>query len=205
MYGNRPYVGLDEILGNAAMGADAEQALAELLSGDDALDQLASLGLGIDDILGAVAARAPAKSAGKVGLQNLALLKAAGQRAAVQTTADNLKYESLPIPLQNIPASGTVNVPVQPIRSMRLDRVRFPSSNVDHQFVQLTSLQILGIEQLNGAGGILLSELSELCTDPGIRGNTMQAGQNVILIFQNLDTVNARTCRGTMSGPSIRV
>ena len=204
-------VGIDDIIG-AALGLDSglgagEDALAQLLSGD-VTEQLAELGLGIDDIVGAVLKKSAHKAmpAGNTAaaLQNLALLKAAGQRGVTSKQADNLKYELLPIPLTQLVAGAGGAIAVRPIRSMRMDRMEFPSSNVDHQFIQLNSVQILGIEQLNGTGGILLSQLSEQRTEPILRGTTAQAGQDIILQFANLDTVNARSYRGTFAGPSIR-
>lgn len=195
-------VGVDEIIGEAineltGVGAEEspEQTLAMMLQGD---------AIGIDDILGAVARKAASRGASGT-LQKLAQLKAAGQRG-VQRNQDpsGLKWELLPIPLQTLAAGTTVTVNVSPTRSQRLDQIEFPSSNVDHQFIALISVTILGVEQLNGAGGVLLSQLSELRTNNILRGSTAQRSDNIQMIFQNLDTVNARTCRGTIGGPTLR-
>ncbi len=190
---------LDDILG-AAMGAGSvDDELALILSGDDEEDAF-----GYDDIIGAAVKKA-AKRGDTSTLQKLALLKAAGQRGVVQRTAEDLKWEKLPIPAQTIAAAATAQFAVRGIRSQRLDQLTFPSSVVDHQFILLLSVEINGVQQLNGGGGILLSELSELNPQPILRGSTAQRNEDIIFTCQNLDAVNARTLRGSMGGPTLRI
>lgn len=185
-------IGVDEIVGAVMNELSGDDDLSALLSGDD----------GIDEIVGAEVVRR-AKKVSK--LKKLAALKNAGQRGIVQRGPTDMKWELLPIPLGTIAAGGTVTITVTPIRSQRLDKLRFPSSNVDHSFITLLGIQIMGVEQLNGAGGIRLSELSEMATDSILRGSTVQRADNLFLTLRNDDAVNARTYFGSMGGPTIRV
>lgn len=190
-----PIVGatLDDILGLAMGAGSVDDELALILSGD-------APAIGYDDIVGA------AKASGNVNmLQQLALLKAAGQRGVVQKSAEDLKWELMPIPQTQLAASAVQQVTVRGIRSQRLDELTFPSSVIDHQFIALLSVMINGTEQLNGSGGVLLSQLSEMNTRGVLRGSTAQRNEDVIFTFQNMDTVNARTLRGTMGGPTLRI
>lgn len=195
-------VGVDEIVGaaiNDLLSGDApENQLAALMSGDDEIgDDI----IGIDEIIGAAIRKGKAGKA----LSKLAMLKAAGQRGVVSKGADSLKWELLPIPLTTLLAGATQQLTVSPIRSQRLDQIEFPSSNVDHAFISIVSIQILGVEQLNGTGGVRLSQLSELRTNNILRGSTAQRSDNIIMTFVNTDTVNARTLFGTIGGPTLRV
>jgi hypothetical protein len=189
---------LDDIIGLAMGAGSVDDELAMILSGDNNAPAI-----GFDDIVGAAVKQAA--SGNTHMLQQLALLKAAGQRGVVQKSAEDLKWELLPIPLTTLAAGATQQVAVRGIRSQRLDELTFPSSNIDHQFIALLSVEINGVQQLNGSGGVLLSQLSEMNTRGVLRGSTAQTNQDVIFTFQNVDAVNARTLRGTMGGPTLRV
>jgi len=181
------------------MGAGSvDDELAMILSGDD--DGMA---VGYDDIIGAV--KRAARTGDTRALQQLALLKQAGQRGVVSKSAEELKWEKLPIPALTIAAGGNAQQNVRGIRSQRLDQLTYPSSVVDHQFILLLGVEINGTQQLNGSGGILLSELSELNPQPILRGSTAQRNEDIIFTYQNLDTVNPRTLRGSMGGPTLRI
>lgn len=215
------YVGIDEIVGavvNELVGTEVpEDQLAALMSGDTELgyddDEVSG---DVDDIVGAAAPIVrrppprivrpmPARPQGQINLAQLAALKAAGQRGVQQKGPEALKWELLPIPLTTIVAGATASIQVSPIRSQRLDQLEFPSSNVDHAWINIISIQILGVEQLNGTGGVRLSQLSESRANNILRGSTAQRSDNIIMVFQNMDTVNARTFYGTIGGPTIRV
>lgn len=187
---------LDDIIG-AAMGAGSvDDELSLILSGE-------SPAVGYDDIIGAVVRKAAAGDSR--ALQQLALLKAAGQRGVVSKSAEELKWEKLPIPALTLAAGQTLQQNVRGIRSQRLDQLTYPSSVGDHQFILLLSIEINGTQQLNGSGGILLSELSELNPQPILRGSTAQRNEDIIFTYQNLDAVNPRTLRGSMGGPTLRI
>jgi hypothetical protein len=196
---NQPYVGADieEIVGavvDSLVGAgDIDAQLASILSGDPTV--------GLDEIIGAALAK---KTASGGGLEKLAALRAAGQRGVVSKQNSELKWELLPIPVTTLLAGQTLTVDVAPIRAQRLDQIEFPSSLVDHGHIALTDINIGGTSQMNGSGGVLLSQLSEVRANNILRGSTAQRNEPIKLTFQNMDTVNARTLRGTIGGPTIR-
>lgn len=188
-FGMTPYVGadLDDIIGAAVqsvMGAsDEDEQLAAILSGDEDDDTM-----GYDDIVGAV--------------KKIVAAKAKRSGGNVPPSAE--KWELLPIPLTTLAAGETRTFNVTPTRSQRLDRIEFPSSNPDHAVVTLVGIDIAGTAQLNGSGGIRLSQLSEMRSDPILRGNTVQANAPISLTVTNTDTVNARTLFGSIGGPTVR-
>lgn len=186
-FGITPFVGadIDDIVGaavQAVMGTDEDDQLAAILSGDDDDDTV-----GYDDIVGAVKKVIAAK---------------ARKSGAVPPSAD--KWELLPIPLTTLLAGETRTFNVTPTRAQRLDRIEFPSSNADHAVITLVGIDIAGTAQLNGAGGIRLSQLSEMRSDPILRGNTVQANAPISLTVTNTDTVNPRTLFGSIGGPTVR-
>lgn len=186
---------LDDIIGMAMGAGSVDDELAMILSGDDAP------AIGFDDIIGAIAR----KSGNTQMLQQLALLKQAGQKGVVQKSAEDLKWELMPIPAKVLAANETAQHTVRGIRSQRLDELVFPSSNPDHAVIKLLSVEINGTQQLNGSGGIYLSQLSELNTRGILRGSTAQRNEDIIFTFQNTDAVNSRTLYGSMGGPTLRI
>jgi hypothetical protein len=209
-------LGVDDIVG-LALGTDLDDIVGddddldgdddEMGLGDEIEDQLAAaLGIGADE-LGRRVRRARQKKTAKKksSLNKLAMLRAAGQLAAnKQNSGGPMKDDLLPIPRTTIPAGTTVTVAVRPTNSQRIDRTEFPSSNPDHGFITLLDVQIRGVTQLNGAGGIPLSLLTEARTSKNMRGSTAQGGQDILCTFRNDDLVNARTLFGAFSGPVIR-
>lgn len=196
------YVGLDEIVGAALSElAGDDDELSVLLSGDE--DEL--VGEDLDEIVGAEVAKRVRKAKKASTVSALAKLRAAGQRGIVQRGQSDMKWELLPIPRATLAAGTTVQVAITPIRSQRLDKLRFPSSNPDHQFITLLGIEIMGVQQLNGNGGVCLSELSEMATDSILRGSTVQRADNLFITLRNDDVVNARTYYGSIGGPTIRI
>lgn len=171
---------------------DEEDELDDLLSGDP--NMLA----GEAEILGA--ARRIMRRRGRRPAR-----KNTGRRVvAARPSEQELKWELLPIPDTTLTAGQTLSVNVTPTRAQRLDQIEFPSSNVDHPHIALLSIEIAGVQQLNGSGGVRLSQLSEMRSHNILRGSTAQRNEPLILTFANKDTTNSRTLFGTIGGPTIR-
>ena len=177
-FGQTHSVGVDEIIGAAVaqvMGAsDVDDQLAEILSADV-------------DIVGAV---------------KKALAAGSARRVVSRAPESADKTEFLPIPATTLNAGESRQVTVTATRAQRLDRIEFDSSNLDHQFVTISGIDIAGKNQSNGNGGIRMSHLSELRTDNTMQGNTVQANAPIALTVTNTDAVNPRTFWGLMSGPT---
>jgi hypothetical protein len=139
----------------------------------------------------------------------MALLKQGIARMADKQTFTNtdegstqIKNEMLPIPPTTVPANSTITIPVRPIRSQRIDSVIFPSSLQSTAGCRLLSVTILGIDQLNGPGGIRCSALTEVRTDRNLKGGTAQAGQDVLVTIQNT-TAGDLVIEGHFEGPDL--
>lgn len=147
---------------------------------------------------------APIQRAAMGNLQRQALARAAGKMPFSTTGEDTsqVKTEILPIPPTVIAAATTVTIPVRPIRSMQINSVIFPSLLAATAVCRLTSVQILGLEQLNGPGGVHCSGLSEVRTSRVLKGSTAQAGQDILVQIANT-SAGAVTIEGWFEGPDI--
>lgn len=198
------YYGLDDFGEDAALEADV--IAADMLFEADptpANAQAAALA----KMKAARAKRAKGAPIQRAALQNLqrqALARQAGKIAFSTTGEDTsqVKTEILPIPPTLIAAATTVTIPVRPIRSMQINSVIFPSLLAATAVCRLTSVQILGLEQLNGPGGVHCSGLSEVRTSRVLKGSTAQAGQDILVQIANT-SAGAVTIEGWFEGPDI--
>ncbi len=144
------------------------------------------------------------KSAAMQQLQRQAAARAAGKIPFSTTGEDTtaVKTEMLPIPPTVVAAGTTVTIPVRPIRSMQINSIVFPSLLTATSVCRLTSVQILGLEQLNGPGGIHCSGLTEVRTARVLKGSTAQAGQDILVQINNTSAV-AQTIEGWFEGPDL--
>jgi hypothetical protein len=151
-----------------------------------------------------MAASAMVKSAAMQQLQRQGAARAAGKIPFSTTGEDTtaVKTEMLPIPPTLIAAGLTVTIPVRPIRSMQINSVVFPSLLTATAVCRLTSVQILGLEQLNGPGGIHCSGLTEVRTARVLKGSTAQAGQDILVQINNT-SAGAVTIEGWFEGPDL--
>lgn len=209
---NRNYFGIDAF-GADALEADA-QAAEMMFSADPTPENAANAG----------AKRAVANQAKAVGggqqnmaamvaaaaqqnLQQQALARAAGKVGFSVTGEDNtaVKTEILPIPATLIAPQAQVTIPVRPTRSMQINSIIFPSLLAATAVCRLTSIQILGLEQLNGPGGVHCSGLTEVRTARVLKGSTAQAGQDILVSIMNTNPVggNAVTIEGWFEGPDL--
>lgn len=147
---------------------------------------------------------APIQRAAMVNLQRQALARAAGKVPFSTTGEDTsqVKTEILPIPQTVIAGGAAVTIPVRPIRSMQINSVIFPSLLAATAVCRLTSVQILGLEQLNGPGGVHCSGLTEVRTSRVLKGSTAQAGQDILVQITNT-AAGAVTIEGWFEGPDI--
>lgn len=98
------------------------------------------------------------------------------------------------------PASFTFAV--RPTRSQQINRIAFPSGDPATAACVLMSVQILGVEQLNGPGGIPCGLYSEVMTEPNLKGATAQAGQDILITIGNTSAL-AQVIRGALFGPDL--
>jgi len=216
-------MGLDDF-GRAMFGS------VDVIAGDEELRALGAEVLAADYLYGAESPAAQAAKAklvtrastrtrpqlpGAVSpqiqqLQLAALARQAGKTSFDTTGEQNsgIKHERLPIPPTNITAHGTLLVPgaqqfnVRPTRSMQINRIAFPSLDAATAACTLISVQILGVEQLNGPGGVPCSLMTEVETAPNLKGSTAQAGQDIAVFIGNTTGVD-QVIRGAFSGPDI--
>lgn len=147
-------------------------------------------------------------------LQMQAAARAAGM-TPFSTTAEGrtiIKKEMLPITPTLIPAGAggnagllapaSITFAVRPTRSMQINRISFPSGDAATAACVLMSVQILGVEQLNGPGGVPCGQLTEVQTDPNLKGATAQAGQDILITIGNASAVD-QVIRGTFYGPDM--
>ena len=64
------------------------------------------------------------------------------------------------------------------------------------------ALSILGVDQMNGPGGVPCSLLTEVRTQRVLKGGTAQAGQQILITIGNT-TATPLVIRGTMEGPDL--
>lgn len=153
-------------------------------------------------------------NAARSKFQQMAMARMAGMTPFDTTSEKNtaVKREGLPIPPTLIPAGagGTAGLlapasftfAVRPTRSQQINRIAFSSGDAATAACVLMSVQILGVEQLNGAGGIPCGLYSEVMTEPNLKGGTAQAGQDILITIGNTSAV-AQVIRGAFFGPDL--
>lgn len=144
------------------------------------------------------------KNAAMQQLQRQAAARAAGKVPFSTTGEDTtaVKTEILPIPPTAIAAGLTITIPVRPTRSMQINSIIFPSLLPGTALCRVASIQILGLEQLNGPGGVHCSGLTEVRTARVLKGSTAQAGQDILVQINNPSGV-ATTIEGWFEGPDL--
>ena len=137
-------------------------------------------------------------------MQRQAIARAAGKTPFSTTGEDtsSVKTEILPIPPTAIGIGAAITIPVRPIRSMQINSIIFPSLLAATAVCRLTSVQILGLEQLNGPGGVHCSGLTEVRTARVLKGSTAQAGQDILVQITNTSGL-AQVIEGWFEGPDI--
>ena len=137
-------------------------------------------------------------------MQRQAIARAAGKTPFSTTGEDtsSVKTEILPIPPTAIGIGAAITIPVRPIRSMQINSIIFPSLLAATAVCRLTSVQILGLEQLNGPGGVHCSGLTEVRTARVLKGSTAQAGQDILVQITNTSAL-AQVIEGWFEGPDI--
>ncbi len=150
------------------------------------------------------AAAAVVKNAAMQQVARQAMVRSAGKIPFSTTGEDTtaVKTEMLPIPPTVIGAGLTVTIPVRPIRSMQINSIVFPSLLTATAVCRVQSIQILGLEQLNGPGGLHCSGLTEVRTARVLKGSTAQAGQDILIQIQNTSAV-PQTIEGWLEGPDL--
>jgi len=207
--------GLDSI-GLDALAADA--LAADALFGNDptpenaAYKQQAQMKLA--SAMGGMGQGGALASQAMQELQRKALAYAAGQTpfSATSEQSTQVKNELLPIIPTQIPAGvggpagllapAAFTFAVTPTRSMQINSIMFPSLDVGTANCVLMGLTILGVDQLNGAGGIPCSLLTEVRTQRVLKGGTAQAGQQILITIGNTSAV-AQVIRGALEGPDL--
>jgi hypothetical protein len=147
-------------------------------------------------------------------LQRKALAYAAGQTpfSATSEQSTQVKNELLPIVPTLIPAGvggnagllapASFTFAVTPTRSMQINSIMFPSLDIATANCVLMAVTILGVDQMNGPGGVPCSLLTEVRTMRVLKGGTAQAGQQILITIGNTSAV-AQVIRGTFEGPDL--
>lgn len=147
-------------------------------------------------------------------LQRKALAYAAGQTpfSATSEQSTQVKNELLPIVPTLIPAGvggnagllapASFTFAVTPTRSMQINSIMFPSLDIATANCVLMGMTILGVDQMNGPGGVPCSLLTEVRTMRVLKGGTAQAGQQILITIGNTSAV-AQVIRGTLEGPDL--
>ena len=148
-------------------------------------------------------------------LQRKALALAAGETpfSATSEASTQVKNELLPIPPTLVPAHptggnagllapATIVIAVTPTRSMQINSIMFSSLDAATAACVLMAVSILGVDQMNGPGGIPCSLLTEVRTQRVLKGGTAQAGQQILLTIGNT-SATAQVIRGTFEGPDL--
>ncbi len=148
--------------------------------------------------------RAAVQNAAVQHLQRQAIARQAGKVPFSTTGEDtsSVKTEILPIPITALLANQTVTIPVRPTRSMQINSIIFPSLLAGTAVCRLLGVQILGLEQLNGPGGVHCSGLTEVRTARVLKGSTAQAGQDIYVQIQNT-SAQPQSIEGWFEGPDI--
>lgn len=199
------YVGLDDFGEDAALEADV--IAADMMFEADPTPANAQASAMARMRAGAAKKRkmvAPVRAAAMQNLQRQALARAAG-KSSFSTTGEetsSVKTEILPIPQTVVGAGLTVTIPVRPTRSMQINSIVFPSLLAATAVCRVGSIQILGLEQLNGPGGVHCSGLTEVRTSRVLKGSTAQAGQDILVQIQNTSAAGV-TIEGWFEGPDI--
>ncbi len=216
-FGRAMFGGVDTIASDQELKSlGAEVLAADYLYGADAPQTQAAKAALVTRAATRVAPAArpalPAANPQMAELQKMAMARMAGKTTFDTTGEQNsqIKHERLPIQPTAIPGSAGATVlnptatqfNVRPTRSMQINRVAFPSIDAATAACVLISVQILGIEQLNGPGGIPCALMTEVETAPNLKGSTAQAGQDISLIIGNTTAVT-QNIRGAFSGPDI--
>lgn len=210
-------LGLDS-LGFGLDNLAADALAADALMGVDPTPQNQMMAQQAHARLGqAIAAQngAGALSPAMQQLQRKALVYAAGETpfSATSEASTQVKNEMLPIPPTLVPAhpvggnAGLLNpalitIPVTPTRSMQINSVMFSSLDAATAGCVLWAVSILGVDQMNGPGGIPCSLLTEVRTQRVLKGGTAQAGQQILVTIGNT-TLQDLVIRGTFEGPDL--
>jgi hypothetical protein len=202
------YVGLDDFGEDEALEADVIAAdmlfEADPTPANAQAAALAKMRAARGKVRKAAPMQRAVQNAAMQHMQRQAIARAAGKTPFSTTGEDtsSVKTEILPIPQTLIGAGLTVTIPVRPTRSMQINSVIFPSLLAATAVCRVGSIQILGLEQLNGPGGVHCSGLTEVRTARVLKGSTAQAGQDILVQIQNTSAL-PQTIEGWFEGPDI--
>jgi hypothetical protein len=217
-------IGLDSFGGGGIERLAADALAADALFGADPTPQNAMIANGTKQRLAQAMQQAPQMqmnpaiaSQSMQELQRKALAFAAGQTpfSATSEQSTQVKNELLPIPPTTIPgnpqggtnsgllAPSTLSFAVTPTRSMQINSIMFSSLDPETAACVLMAISILGVDQLNGPGGIPCSLLTEVRTQRVLKGGTAQAGQQILITIGNAKSVAPVVIRGTLEGPDL--
>ena len=148
--------------------------------------------------------RAAVQSAAMQQLDRQAMARSAGKIPFSTTGEDatSVKTEILPIPVTAIGAGAQVTIAVRPTRSMQINSIIFPSLLAATAVCRVVSIEILGLQQLNGPGGVHCSGLTEVRTSRVLKGSTAQAGQDILVTIANTSGL-AVNIEGWFEGPDL--
>lgn len=190
---NRFYVGDDDDLDDVFSGEDDED--------DDelGLEQI----IGLDQIIGALKAKAKPKKKVKGNEQLLALLalaKQAGGAATRQRPMTGSFSQPLPIPPTSFTTGQALDIELRPQRLFRVERLVVDS--VIAPFFRILDLKVGQNTQFVASGALPSTIFSEVAVGMRLKGDTANLGNTIVISLQNIDA-NTRVFGGAILGTVI--
>jgi hypothetical protein len=199
---------LEEIIGDDDDEDDLDEALAEIISGDDDDDDEDEDEDEDDDEIGARRRRRRRKKKAKVKkaaklVKRMRAAKAIDPRAVAVRRATRGKRRRLlvPIPTTVIAAATTTEISILPQRLFKTKRVSIPS-NVSDDF-RLGDIKIGQSSQYGAAGAVPATCMSEVAVDSDVDFDSADIGNQILIEATNTDAVNPHTFEGVLFGTAV--
>lgn len=180
-------------MGKLYVGADSDDDLDGIFAGDDDDDSEEVAGdqiIGLDQILGALAAVKPKKPKPKGMTQGQLLqlvqqLSGAGARVVKQSKNRNDIYEQpLPIPPTEFTAGQALDIELRPQRLFRSERLVVDSTIAP--FFRILDLKIGQQTQFVASGALPATIFTEVAVGVRLKGDTANLGNTIIVSAQNI-------------------
>lgn len=192
------------------LGADnrvylGEGDLDDVFSGDDDDEVGADQIIGLDQIIGALAAQAKKKAKPKAQgnmnlLSLLALAKQAGGAATREKKLTGSYEQPLPIPPTSFLTGQALDIELRPQRLFRTERLVVDSTIAP--FFRILDLKVGQNTQFVASGALPATIFTEVAVGMRLKGDTANLGNTIVISVQNIDA-NTRVFGGAIVGTVI--
>lgn len=174
--------GLDDLAGVELAGLDELAGVEDFAGGDDLA--------GLAELAGRIRRRLQSGSAGR-----------AGSRVR-QTPEGPARELVMPVDFTNIPAASTVDLTLNPQRTMRMQRLML-QSDVSPSLLYVVAFNVGQRSQFNASGGVPIAAFAFDAVGMTLKGDTATPGISVVLSIRNRAAAAAENISGGIFGLTV--